>query len=145
MMDITKEVAKLQEELMKLKTESISMNESSVLISDSISEQEFIEEEKPTSPVLKKTSSYHINGKLNQHKAQRRISWCSGVVDNAKGPGEDSLSDIIKKRSFKRRNRSSNPNSALTTIMYCIAVYLLSLWVPRFIEYVLNRRSSDEL
>lgn len=61
-----------------------------------------------TPPSLRKQSAYCAQGKLDESRRQRRISWSPAVLDNAKGPGEESLSAMIKRRA--QRQKASHHN-----------------------------------
>ena len=78
------------------------------------------------------------------------IKWSPNVVDNAKAPGEDSLSDKIKKRSLRARNRQrgrggagDGPSVLTITLMYIIFVFILSNIIPRALKYLLDSRGAS--
>mmetsp|Transcript_19956 Transcript_19956/g.36209 ORF Transcript_19956/g.36209 Transcript_19956/m.36209 type:complete len:267 (+) Transcript_19956:169-969(+) len=89
---------------------------------------------------LRRVSSYGAQGKLTP--SQRRISWSESVVDNAKSPGEDSLSDMIKKRTMRHKSRQRGESSTITqTILYCLLVFVLSNIIPRLLQQLANVRA----
>ena len=97
--------------------------------------------------VLRRRSAYDSGGK-RETLAKGGITWSPTVKDNAKGPGEDSLSDVIKKRSLRSRNARQRGGSddggslVSVTIMYMLFVFFLSNAIPKVLQHFLRARTD---
>mmetsp|Transcript_6345 Transcript_6345/g.14625 ORF Transcript_6345/g.14625 Transcript_6345/m.14625 type:complete len:237 (+) Transcript_6345:382-1092(+) len=101
----------------------------------------------PTTPSLRRRSAYNASGKVDASSLQRRISWSPTVKDNAKAPGEDSLSDTIKKRSMRHRaaRNGGSEGSLIQTVLYCLLVFVLSNMIPKLLENMQEPGKRDSL
>jgi len=91
--------------------------------------------------VLRRRSVYDSGGK-RETMGKGGIRWSPSVRDNAKGPGEDSLSDMIKKRSLRSRNarrRADGEGSFLgVMLVYILFVFVLSNLNPRVLQHFMD-------
>uniref|UniRef100_A0A7S2RAK2 Uncharacterized protein n=1 Tax=Rhizochromulina marina TaxID=1034831 RepID=A0A7S2RAK2_9STRA len=136
---MNREVARVEEKLLRIQHEAITSGSEDGHHGHRPSPPPPLDPSPRRRPIFRRQSSYCEDGKVPSARSGpgRRISWDESVVDNAKLPGELTLSGLIRRRSARRRRRQdTNPLS--TTLACVLAVVLLSNMIPFILQHILE-------
>lgn len=146
MRDISSQVAMVQKELQRLQMDSLAQIEH---LEDSLPSEILEEESRRKHARSAGNPQSALQSKPRRREASRRVSWSPDVQDNAKRPGDMSLSDMSRRRmrmNRQMRAQQADTNSVLQTTFYCILVVILSKVIPHFLEFMqdINDEQNDD-
>lgn len=147
---ITAEFDAVRREVDRIKTETeASMNHLPKLVDQHLKDLAAQGTTAGRKGVIRRHSAYNSQGKVPTPRAlHRSISWDPQVRDNAKRPGEDSLSDIIRRQSMRnrqRRRQQSSERSFGETLLWCLVVVVLSNFLPQILQSFIALGSSGHM